>query len=219
LPGHLLPAAEPIVTQTHVWKNQLIGYDYKQYRKLGEHHMNKSILVGTVLGATLATAAGGFAGYRMLSEPEYAQVVAVTPVTETVETPREECNDRVVTRQKPVKDTHKITGTVIGAVAGGLLGDAIGGGGKNTAAKVAGAAAGGYAGNKTQEKMQQNDTYQTTERVCNTEYDVSQRTVGYDVSYRIGDIPGEVRMDHDPGETIPVEDGRLVIARGPVQNP
>jgi uncharacterized protein YcfJ len=181
--------------------------------------MNKSILVGTVFGAALATAAGGFAGYRMLSGPEYADVESVTPVTESIKTPREECHDQVVTRQKPVKDTHKITGTVLGAVAGGLLGDAIGGGGKNTAAKVAGAAAGGYAGNKAQGAMQEGDTYQTTERRCNTVVDVSERTVGYDVKYRIGDIPGEVRMDHDPGDTIPLKDGKLVIARGPVQNP
>jgi uncharacterized protein YcfJ len=175
--------------------------------------MNKSILVGTVLGAGLATAVGGFAGYRMLSGPEFAEVVAVTAVTESVKTPREECHDQVVTRQQPVKDTHKIAGTVIGAVAGGVLGNVIGGGGKNTAAKIAGAAAGGYAGNKTQETMQENDTYQTTERVCKTVVDVSERTVGYDVKYRIGDVPGEVRMDHDPGDTIPLEDGKLVLSR------
>jgi uncharacterized protein YcfJ len=175
--------------------------------------MNKSMLVGTVFGAGLATAAGGIAGYKMLSGTEYAQVVAVTPVTETIKTPREECSDQVVTKQEPVKDKHKITGTVIGAVAGGLLGNAIGGSGKNTAAKVAGAAAGGYAGNKTQEHLQKNDTYQTTEQSCKTVFDVSERTVGYDVQYRIGDVPGEVRLDHDPGATIPLQDGKLLIAR------
>jgi|AntAceMinimDraft_5_1070358.scaffolds.fasta_scaffold00098_15 uncharacterized protein YcfJ len=178
--------------------------------------MNKSMLIGTIFGAGIATAAGGFAGYQMLSGPEYAKVVAVTPVTESIKTPREECVDKVVTRQEPIKDTHKIAGTVLGAVAGGLLGNAIGGGGKNTAAKVAGAAVGGYAGNKTQGKMQEGDTYQTTERVCNTVVDVSERTVAYDVDYRIGEVPGEVRMDHDPGDTIPLQDGKLAIARGPV---
>jgi uncharacterized protein YcfJ len=173
------------------------------------------MLVGTVLGAGVAIALGGLAGYRMLSPPQYARVVSVTPVTEQVQTPREECHDQVVTRQKPVKDTHRIAGTVVGAVAGGLLGNAIGGGGKNTGAKIAGAAVGGYAGNKTQEKMQQNDTYQTTERVCNTVVDVGERTVGYDVKYLIGDELGTARMDHDPGDTIPLKDGKPVLARGP----
>ena len=93
--------------------------------------MNKSMLVGVVFGAGIATAAGGIAGYKMLSGPEYAKVVSVTPVTETVKTPREECTDQIVSRQEPVKDTHKIAGTVLGAVAGGLLGDAIGGRGEN----------------------------------------------------------------------------------------
>jgi uncharacterized protein YcfJ len=37
--------------------------------------------------------------------------------------------------------------------------------------------------------------------------------VGYDVQYRIDDVPGEVRMDHDPGDTIPVQDGKLAIVR------
>jgi len=175
--------------------------------------MNKSMLIGTVFGVGIATAIGGIAGYRVMSGPKYAQVVSVTAVTETVNTPREECHDKVVTRQKPVKDEHKITGTVIGAVAGGVLGNAIGGGGKNTGAKIAGAAIGGYAGNKTQEHMQKNDTYQTTERVCNTVNDVSERTIGYDVKYTIDDTPGEVRLDHDPGDRIPVEDGKLVLAR------
>ena len=50
---------------------------------------------------------------------------------------------------------------------------------------------------------------------CNTVIDSSERTVGYDVKYLIGDTLGEVRMDHDPGDTIPLEDGKLSISRGP----
>ena len=104
---------------------------------------------------------------------------------------------------------------MLGAVAGGLLGDALGGGGSNKGAKIAGAAAGGYAGNKTQEKMQQGATYTTTETVCKTVTDVSERTVGFDVDYRIGDKAGRVRMDHDPGDVIPLRDGQLVLASAP----
>jgi len=177
--------------------------------------MNRSMLVGGVMGAAVAIAGGGIAGYKMLEEPKYAEVVAVTPVTERIETPREECHDVQVTRQKPVKDQHQVVGTVIGAVAGGLLGDALGGGGSNKGAKLAGAAAGGYAGNKAQEKIQQGSTYTTTETVCKTVTDVSERTVGFDVDYRIGDKSGRVRMDHDPGEVIPLRDGQLVLASAP----
>jgi len=175
--------------------------------------MNKSMLIGTVLGIAVATTVGAIAGYKMLSGEEFAQVLAVTPVTETVKTPREECKDVVVTRRQPIKDEHKITGSVLGAVAGAVAGDAIGGGGKNKGAKIAGAVVGGVAGNQIQGKMQESDTYQTTERRCNTVQDVSQRTVGYDVQYRLGKDSGTVRMDHDPGSAIPVKDGQLVLAR------
>lgn len=176
--------------------------------------MNKSMLTGTVLGVVAATAVGSIASYKMLSGSEYAEVLAVTAVTESVKTPREECKDVVVTKQAPVKDQHKITGSVLGAVAGGLAGDAIGGGGKNTGAKIAGAVVGGVAGNRIQDSMQKGDTYQATERRCQTVTDVSERTVGYNVQYRLGDKTAEVRMDHDPGSTIPVHDGQLVLARG-----
>jgi uncharacterized protein YcfJ len=175
--------------------------------------MNKSMLTGTILGVVAATAAGSFAGYRMLSKPDFAEVLSVQPVLVKVETPREECENVVVTRQQPVKDQHKITGTVIGAVGGAVLGNAIGGGGKNTGAKIAGAAAGGFAGNKVQGKMQTNDTYQDTERRCNTVIDVSERTDGYDVTYKLGDETGRVRMDYDPGSVIPVRDGQLLLSR------
>lgn len=175
--------------------------------------MNKSMLTGTILGVVVATAVGSFAGYRMLSKPEFANVLSVTPVTEQIETPREECENVVVTRQKAVKDEHKIAGTLIGAVGGALVGDAIGGGGKNTGAKVAGAVVGGYAGNKTQGHMQANNTYQDTERRCNTVVDISERTVGYDVTYQLGEETGKVRMDYDPGAMIPVREGQLVLSR------
>ena len=151
--------------------------------------MNKSMLTGTVLGIAVATTVGAIAGYRMLSGPEFAEVLAVTPVTESVKTPREECKDVAVTRKQPVKDQHKITGSVLGAVVGGI------------------------AGNKVQGHMQENDTYQTTERRCNTVTDVSERTAGYDVQYRLGDESGTVRMDYDPGSVIPVKDGQLVLSR------
>jgi uncharacterized protein YcfJ len=230
--------------------------------------MNRSMLIGALFGAAVATAGGGLAGYQMLKEDSgvpataaqdergasqidatdittaeaptggdevallvdaeqesapasvasrsrrFAEVLSVEPITERVDTPREECRDQPVTRQKPVKDRHQIAGTVVGAVAGGLIGDKLGGGGKNTGEKVIGAAAGGYAGNKVQEKIQRGATYQTTERVCRTVYDTREKTIGYDVAYELDGERGTVRMDHDPGDAIPVRDGELVLSRG-----
>ena len=181
--------------------------------------MNKQMPTGFILGVIVATALASLAGCGKMSEPDFAQVVSVSPVTEEVRTPREECENVVVTKQKPVKDEHKVAGTLIGAVGGAVIGDAIGGGGKNTGAKIAGAAVGGYAGNRTQNRMQENATYQDNERRCRTVEDVSERTVGYDVQYKLGDETGQVRMDYDPGGAIPVRDGQLVLSRAEPATP
>ena len=175
--------------------------------------MNKSMLTGIVIGGALAIAGGGIASYQMMQRgPEVAEVLAVNAVTERIETPREICQDVPVTRQKAVRDQHQITGSVVGAVAGALIGDAIGGGGSNKGTKVIGAVAGGYAGNKAQEKIQEGNTETVMERRCETVVDVTERTVGYDVDYRIGEETGRVRRDQDPGPTIPLRDGQLDLA-------
>lgn len=174
--------------------------------------MNKSMLTGVVLGAIAVTAIGGVAGYKALNpKPEFADVLAVEPVTETTKTPKQECHDVVVNERAPVKDPNRIAGTAIGAVAGGLLGHQIGGGTGRTLATVGGAAAGGYAGNQVQKNMQEKDTVSSTETRCKTVYATHTKTVGYDVRYRLGKEEGQVRMDHQPGSRIPVKDGQLQL--------
>lgn len=178
--------------------------------------MNKSMVVGAVLGAAVATAGGAIAGYKLLDKgPEFAEVMNVAPIKETIRTPREVCEDVTVTHQAPVKDQNRVAGTVIGAVVGGVLGKQVGGGSGNKIATVAGAAAGGYAGNQVQKGMQQRDTYTTTERRCHTVTDKQDVTRGYEVTYRLEEKIGTVRMDYDPGARIPVRDGQLVLTQAP----
>ena len=175
--------------------------------------MNKSLLTGLVAGAAVATAGGVFAGYKMMSGPEFAQVMAVQPIMETVKTPRQVCQDVAVTHTREAKDQKKIAGTVIGAVVGGVLGNQIGDGDGRKIATVGGAAAGGYAGNRIQDRMQQGNTYTTTEQRCQTVYDTHEKQVGYDVRYRLGDVESSVQMDHHPGDRIAVQDGQLVLTQ------
>ena len=178
--------------------------------------MNKSMLTGAIAGAVAVTALGGVAGYKALHpEPEFADVLAVKPLTEITRTPRRECHDVVVNEQAPVKDPNRIAGTAIGAVAGGLLGHQIGGGTGRTLATVGGAAAGGYAGNQVQKNMQEKDTVSRTETRCKTVYESHKKTIGYDVRYRLGKEEGQVRMDHQPGPRIPVKDGKLQLDAAP----
>jgi uncharacterized protein YcfJ len=180
--------------------------------------MNKSLITGLVVGVVVATAGGAVAGYKILREPQFAQVVDVKPVTKNVRTPRQECHDEQVTQQAPTRDPHQITGSVVGAVLGGVLGNQIGGGDGKKLATVAGAAAGGYAGNRVQKGMQERNTVTTTRQRCETVYDSHQERTGYEVRYRLGDKEGKVRMNRDPGERIPVRDGKLVLeAPGPAE--
>jgi len=173
--------------------------------------MNKSLITGLVVGGIAVTAAGAFAGYQAMDDRRSAEVLDVQPLTKTVRTPRQVCSDEVVTHQATTKDPNQVAGTIIGAVAGGVLGNQIGGGTGKTVATVAGAAAGGYAGNKVQENMQEKNTTQTVERRCRTVYDSSEAPDGYEVRYRLAGQEGTVRTDRDPGRSIPVENGQLVL--------
>ncbi len=173
--------------------------------------MGKSMIIGIVAGAVAVTAVGGFAGYQAIKGPDYAEVISAKEVTEKVRTPRKECSEVAVTHQAPVKDEHRIAGTAIGAVLGGVLGNQVGGGKGKTLATVAGAAGGGYAGNKVQQNMQKSDQVTGMETRCKTVYDSSTKTLGYDVTYRLNDKQGTVRMDHNPGQRIPVRDGQLEL--------
>lgn len=128
--------------------------------------MEKSMVKGIVIGgiASVALAAGGITTYKAMNTPRFAEVVAVKELTETIKTPREECHEVQVQHQAPVKDEHRIAGTVVGGIIGGALGSTIGGGTGKTVATVAGAAAGGYAGNKVQKNMQEKDVVTETKK-------------------------------------------------------
>ena len=174
--------------------------------------MNKSLVIGSVFGAVVATAGGAVAGYHAITASRGAEVVSVKALNKTIKTPRQECHDEQVTHTKPVKDHERLVGTGLGAVVGGLLGNQIGGGNGRALATVVGAVAGGYGGNKIQEKVQQGNTYTTTEQRCTTVYDIREVPVGYDVVYVLEGNHHHVRMDHDPGKRIPVKDGQIVVA-------
>jgi uncharacterized protein YcfJ len=161
--------------------------------------MNRSLLAGAVLGGAAVLSVGSIAGYRALTGPEYADVVSVEAVRQTVVTPKEECK------------AEQVTGTVIGAVVGCVVGHQVGEGRGKDLATVAGAAGGGYAGNRVQKHMQDNDTYTAQERRCRTVNESSEKIVGYDVKYLLDGKVGKVRMDEKPGDRLPVKNGKVVV--------
>ncbi|NWJ79282.1 glycine zipper 2TM domain-containing protein [Enterobacter sp. SECR19-1250] len=175
--------------------------------------MNKSMLAGIGIGVAAALGVAAVASLNVLNRgPQYAQVVSATPIKETVKTPRQECRNVSVTNRRPVQDENRLAGSVLGAVAGGVIGHQFGGGRGKDVATVVGALGGGYAGNQVQGAMQDNDTYTTTQQRCKTVYDKSEKMLGYDVTYKIGDQQGKIRMDRDPGTQIPLDgNGQLVL--------
>ncbi|EEW4280682.1 glycine zipper 2TM domain-containing protein [Escherichia coli] len=160
--------------------------------------MNKSMLAGIGIGVAAALGVAAVASLNVFERgPQYAQVVSATPIKETVKTPRQECRNVTVTHRRPVQDENRITGSVLGAVAGGVIGHQFGG---------------GYAGNQIQGSLQESDTYTTTQQRCKTVYDKSEKMLGYDVTYKIGDQQGKIRMDRDPGTQIPLDsNGQLIL--------
>ena len=175
--------------------------------------MNKSMLAGIGIGVAAALGVAAVAGLNVLDRgPQYAQVVSSTPIKESIKTPRKECRNVTVTHRRPVQDENRIAGSVLGAVAGGVIGHQFGGGRGRDVATVVGALGGGYAGNQIQGSMQEGDTYTTTQQRCKTVYDKSEKMLGYDVTYKIGDQQGKIRMDRAPGAQIPLDsNGQLIM--------
>lgn len=175
--------------------------------------MNQQTLIGVIAGAVAVTALGAVAGYQAYERSRYAEVLAVEPAFRTVSVPREVCRDELVTLRRPTKDPNQVAGTVAGAVVGGVIGSQIGGGSGKKLATVGGAVGGGYAGNKIQEGMQERNTYQESQRVCETVQESRREPDGYDVTYRLDGEEGQVRLGYDPGDRIPVANGELVVRR------
>lgn len=174
--------------------------------------MNKSIVIGTTL-SVLGLGGLAFGAYQMQGAeqaPQYAEVTHVDRVTQNVQTPRKVCEDVAVTHQRPAKDPNRIAGTAVGAIVGGVVGNQFGGGNGKKLATAAGAVAGGFAGREVQGRMQQGDTYTTTERRCHTVNDSQEKVVGYDVDYRVGEQTYSARLDEAPetGKRVPLVNGQ-----------
>lgn len=173
--------------------------------------MAATLAVG--LSACNRNADAGMASGSANSEAvNYAKVVSVDPVRATRNNPHQSCHDETVTHVQPPKDEHRIAGTAIGAVVGGLVGNQVGGGDGKKLATVAGAVGGGYAGNRIQAKNQHAEVTSSVERKCETVNNPSSKIIGYDVRYQYKGVTRTVRMDHDPGDRVQVQEGVTAVS-------
>ena len=79
---------------------------------------------------------------------DYGRVTRVTPVTEQINRPRQECRTEYVQVQQPQE--RGVGGSILGGILGAAVGSQVGGGHGKTAATAAGAIAGAVIGDRTQ---------------------------------------------------------------------
>lgn len=175
--------------------------------------MGKMMLIGSMLGAAGITALGAIAtnqSQQQVSTPQWVEVISSKALTEQSQTQVEQCQQKTISRQKPVQDDNQIAGTVLGAVVGGVLGNQVGGGSGKKLATVAGAAAGGYAGKQVQENMQQTDVEHSTQRVCKMVPKTVSKTVGYEVRYLHDGAVKTAVLQQKPADRMLLQDGQLL---------
>jgi uncharacterized protein YcfJ len=179
--------------------------------------MERHTLVGALLVTGSVAAIGAVGGYVVASQPEYAQVVRVEPVTKAVTVTGQECRNARVTKKKPATDANRLTGTVIGGMVGGVIGHQFGSGGGRILATVAGAPGGD--GDQIRKAGQDKNAVAPDGRDCKMVSRTENQVVAYDVRYRFDGKLGTIRMDHAPGQRIPVRDGKFVLSEESEKQP
>lgn len=132
-----------------------------------------------------------------------ARVLSVTPQTERIYSPREECHTTY--EHQPYHDTGRrdIGGAILGGVAGGLIGSQIGKGSGRVAGAAVGAATGAIIGDRIDNGDRHAHASRPVER-CVTVDDWETVSRGYLVSYRYHGRDYTTTLPYDPGKRMPV---------------
>jgi uncharacterized protein YcfJ len=148
--------------------------------------MNNTALAGIIVGAVVVAAAGAIVANSGINPlQKYASVVAVEPAFDVTRTPRQVCGEEAALARSA------------------SLGVA-------DAAPSAPAPAPAEA-SQAKPVTEGAETGADSEADCLVVYDTRSVQAGYDVTYELDGTRKVVRMDRDPGERIPVEDGELVL--------
>ena len=168
--------------------------------------MNRMLTLGVFSSAALIIFPV-FANHEDQSAYQYADVVGVEPIVESIEVPVDE---RVCWNEKVYHDHPRyVSGTpsILGSIIGGVVGNQFGGGHGKDLATAAGVSLGGSVGRDIQRKNQRQRSYIGTERRCETErsWRSEERVVGYQVSYEYDGEIYNTRLDQPPGDQIRVQ--------------
>lgn len=150
----------------------------------------------------LALYANGASADRDHRHADYARVLAVRPIVETISfsRPELECSEETVGYRTR---SGSATPMIVGGILGGVVGNRFGEGKGKDAMTVAGALLGASLGRDASDG---GDTYPVNERRCRTRHTVyeQERVAGYHVTYRYHGREYTTRMPYDPGDRMRV---------------
>ena len=143
---------------------------------------------------------------------DYGRVTRVTPVTEQVNRPRQECRTEYVQVQQPQE--RSVGGSILGGILGAAVGSQVGSGSGKTAATAAGAIAGAVIGDRTANaNVQAGAVQEQAVKQCRMVDAYETRTTGYNVEYDYRGRTYTNFMSYDPGQRI-----RLRVNVEPMNN-
>jgi uncharacterized protein YcfJ len=135
-----------------------------------------------------------------------ANVVGVTPVTEQVNRPTQQCWTEMqqVTQAAPAQRNY--LGAIIGGVAGGLLGAQVGRGNGQIAGAAVGAGVGALTGDAVANRNSAAGTVTTTTPVqrCRQVDNIQTVTTGFMVTYEYDGQRFSTRLPYNPGNQLRV---------------
>lgn len=166
--------------------------------------MKSRILNTTLIAALLAASGAAQAGPGRGNGDGFtarAQVLASTPVFETINEPRRECWTETVGYETPsYRESNSTGGAILGAIAGGLIGSTVGKGNGKVAAAAVGAATGAVVGDRWNDGSSRYESRPQQVERCRIEDNLHQVINGYDVRYRFQGREYSTRLPYDPGK-------------------
>ncbi len=158
----------------------------------------------TLIASLLAVSGAAQAGHGRSDGDGFttrAQVVASTPVYESINEPRRECWTETVGHEtRSYRDGNNTGSAVLGAIAGGLIGSTVGKGNGKVAAAAVGAATGAVVGDRWNDGGTRYESRPRQVEQCRVQDNYRQVISGYDVRYRYGDREYSTRLPYDPGK-------------------
>lgn len=137
---------------------------------------------------------------------DYANVLRVTPQTESVPVSREVCDTRTVQQQVQPAQQQGYGGTILGTVIGGVLGSQVGGGNGRLVGTALGAGIGAAIGSNSDRQTAPAPAQyaEVPVRQCHTETVYELRNRGYRVNYEYQGREYSTLTQNDPGRRLRV---------------